>query len=69
MNVVVGAMAAIFLGVIIGYFVWGIGDIIMEFNKVNNGQSGQSQASGYDLKDAALLNYRGALPTAAASSS
>lgn len=52
-------ITAIFLVIIVGYFVWGIGYLLMEVDQANNGQASNAASQDFDLNAAARLDYRG----------
>ncbi len=54
-------LVVVFLSVIIGYFIWGVGYIVQEVDKSNTANAGSGNAPGFNLSDAATLNYRGTL--------
>ena len=68
-NSLLVVLTILFIGFIIGYFVWGIGYVFMEANKANASQTGSDQVPGFDLKGAAGLDYRGVVPQGVVSSS
>lgn len=53
-------LAGVFLAFVIGYFFWGISDVIAEENAALK-FTPQSSSMGFDLKTAASLNYRGVI--------
>lgn len=59
MNSVLISFAVFFLAVIVGYFVWGVGYIVMQVGAANNGKAGSDQVPAFDLKNAASIDYRG----------
>ncbi len=63
------ALAILFSGIIAGYFIWGIGYIVLEVSQANTSRTTNSQVSGFNLHGAASLDYRGMSPQTAATSS
>jgi predicted PurR-regulated permease PerM len=59
MSIILAIVALIFVGVVFSYFSWGIGYLVTTFNSINNGSAPASQVTGFNLDDAAKLNYRG----------
>jgi hypothetical protein len=52
-------LAIVFLAIIVGYFVWGIGYIAVEVNETNASQAGAAAVSDFNTSGAAALDYRG----------
>lgn len=63
------ALAVIFSGIIAGFFIWGIGYLVMEVGQASTSSTTNSQVPGFDLKGAAGLDYRGIAPHVTATSS
>jgi len=53
-------LALLFLAIIIGSFVWGVGDIVGEVNMALKYTPPQTK-TGFDLQDAAKLDWRGGI--------
>jgi hypothetical protein len=58
-NAILTVLVILFLGLIIGYFIWGIGYIVMEVSKANTGKATSAAGPVFNLQSAAQLNYRG----------
>lgn len=58
-NAILFCLAILFLVLVVGYFVWGVGYIIMEFGQANTSNVAAAPAPSFDLQDAAQLDYRG----------
>ena len=61
-NAVLASAALLFIILIIGAFVWGIGDLFALANRANQGSGNQNPAPSFDLAGAAKLDYRGTMP-------
>lgn len=62
-------LAIFFLAVVIGFYSWGIGYLVIAVNQANNGNpAGQTSPAQFNLDAAAKLDYRGTLPADAATS-
>ena len=58
-NTLLAVLAVIFLAILIGYFVWGIGYVVSEVDKANASQIANTQISDFNISAAAALDYRG----------
>jgi hypothetical protein len=54
--------ASVFLVVVVGSFMWGIGYIVTEVGRATNSQVSKPNAPAFDLSGAASLDYKGLLP-------
>lgn len=61
LNSLLVVLAFIFLALIIGAFIWGVSDIVVQGNKAAKSDTTAAQTPGFDLSDAAKLNYRGTM--------
>ena len=52
-------LAAIFLGTVVAYFVWGAGAVAGDVNNALNANITTSPYAGFDLNGARALNLRG----------
>ncbi|HEX4104477.1 MAG TPA: hypothetical protein VHZ04_03345 [Candidatus Paceibacterota bacterium] len=52
-------LAFVLVGLIIAYFVWGIGYVFSEANSALNANGTASQGTGFNLEGAQLLHLRG----------
>lgn len=59
LNTLLVFSALFFICFFIAYFTWGIGYIIAEIDMANKASADGAQATGFDLKSAAALDYRG----------
>lgn len=57
-DVLLVVLATVFSLFVVGYFVWGMGDVIAALNIALKNPPEQP-AAGFDLKDAATLNLHG----------
>ena len=55
-------LAAIFLAVIVGFYVWGVGYLVASVAQVDNGNMAVAPAQQFNLDGAAKLDYRGLAP-------
>ena len=53
------ALAVLFLGVLIGYFSWGIGQVVTEVNRAANAKGGGVGNAPFDIRGAQRLDLRG----------
>lgn len=58
-NAMLVGLTVLFLVLIIGSFVWGIGYLVTELNPPATGSQTGNAVQGYDLAGAASLDYRG----------
>lgn len=58
-NTILVVLVVLFLGVIIGYFTWGIGYIVAEVTQANTGKVASATQSSFNLQGADQINYRG----------
>jgi hypothetical protein len=59
MNTVLIVLVIVFLAIIVGYFIWGIGYVTSEVDKADDSQTATAQTFDFNLKAAAALDYRG----------
>ena len=52
-------LAAVFLALIVAYFVWGVDDVITEVNQATNAKGSSNGSVEFDIQGAASLNLRG----------
>lgn len=52
-------LAIVFVGIVVAYFSWGIGDMMGEVNRAVNTAPKIEGSAGFDLKDAQSLNWKG----------
>jgi hypothetical protein len=55
------SLAVIFLGTIIGFYIWGTGYLILVEKEVESQQANNGSVAEFNLGGAAKLDYRGAL--------
>ena len=58
-NTILVSVAVVFLALIVGYFIWGIGYIVTQVGSADTAKLTASEIPSFDLQDAASLNYRG----------
>jgi hypothetical protein len=63
-SLLLAILALVFFGLIVGYFVWGVGDVIAQVQLASHNASSTGQIPNFDLKGAASIDYRGVLPVA-----
>jgi len=56
---VLAILAIVFLGVILAYFSWGIGEMVVEVDRAVNVTPEVSGGVGFDLRGAQALNLKG----------
>jgi len=56
-------LVALFLGIIIWSFVWGVGQVVGEVDRASNTKVDAGTAVGFDLKGAQGLDLRGLVKT------
>ena len=52
-------LAVVFLGLVIGYYTWGIGQVVGEVNRAVNAKGSGDTGTSFDLTGAASLDLRG----------
>lgn len=52
-------LAVIFLGLLLAYFSWGIGEVVGQVNRAANASGNGENASKFDLQGAQGLDLRG----------
>lgn len=53
------ALAAVFLAIILAYFTWGVGQVIGEANRAENGKGNSGGNPGFNIEGAQRLGFHG----------
>jgi hypothetical protein len=52
-------LAAVFLVVIVGYFAWGVGEVVRQLDRGVNAKVPPAESAGFNLSGARRLDLRG----------
>jgi hypothetical protein len=63
-NAVLTVFALVFFGIILGYFFWGVGVVIVNVQAASHVEPATQQLQNFNVSAAAGLNYKGVLPVA-----
>ncbi len=58
-DLILVSLTVIFLGLLVGYYFWGIGILVQHLNRAINTSQGGSTAVGFDMAGAKSLNLKG----------